>query len=180
VIAIGSRPRSGPSGLVELLLDCHARIRTFVDLAERIAVTPALPKTDIREAAHAVRRYFTEALPLHVADEERTVLPRLVGLDPSLDAALELMRREHRAHGPHVSALIAICLELEAEPGRHAALRAPLMSTTTLLRCDFDSHLETEETLIFPAITQWLVDQQETMLTELRGRRSSAFRSSSE
>lgn len=180
MITIGSRPRSGPGGLVELLLDCHARIRTFVDLAERIAVTPSIPKIDIREGAHAVRRYFSEALPMHIADEEHTILPRLVGLNATLDAALERMRREHEAHSPHVSTLIAICRELEAEPARHRELRAPLISTTTLIRCDFASHLDTEETLIFPAITRWLTDQQHTMLAELRGRRSSALASSSE
>src|SRR5690606_27503113 len=65
--------------LIDALLECHERIRTFIDVAQRIATSPNAPPEEIREAATRVRRYFDEALPRHVADEEQSILPRLAG-----------------------------------------------------------------------------------------------------
>ncbi len=82
---------------VGLLLECHERIRSFLALARRIAeVGPSAPGT-VPEAAARVRRYFTEALPLHARDEEESILPRLRGLDPTVDAPRRRARRPRAA-----------------------------------------------------------------------------------
>ena len=80
---------SAADDAVGLLLECHERIRSFLALARRIAeVGPSEPGS-VPEAAARVRRYFTEALPLHAQDEEASILPRLRGLDARVDAELE-------------------------------------------------------------------------------------------
>ena len=87
-----------PSDIVDLLLECHERIRTFVGLAGRLANTKQPSVDEVRDAATRVARYFSEALPLHVADEEQSILPRLSGRDSELDKALNSMREQHRQH----------------------------------------------------------------------------------
>jgi hypothetical protein len=73
------------AGAVELLLECHERIRHFARLALKLAGTRDLPPAEVAEAAAAVRRYFAEALPLHAADEEESMMPRLRGRDPAVE-----------------------------------------------------------------------------------------------
>lgn len=70
-------PTAPTTDLVALLMDCHARIRHFAKLAHRIGVDLEATPANRSEACLAVERYFTEALPLHVQDEEESILPRL-------------------------------------------------------------------------------------------------------
>src|SRR6185503_9035331 len=84
----GPRPKRSGDELTGSLLDCHERIRRFTALALELGrvAPPGAPEAleQIREAAAGVPRYFTVALPLHSADEEQSVEPRLVALDPAL------------------------------------------------------------------------------------------------
>src|SRR5689334_19419821 len=87
-----------PGGVIDLLLDCHGRIRHFLTLAERLAdAPPSTPPSDLSETAAAVRRYFTVALPLHVADEDRSISPRLRARAPAVAALLDELEVEHAA-----------------------------------------------------------------------------------
>jgi hypothetical protein len=63
IVQLGARTTG--NDVVDMLAACHERIRTFSTMACAIA-----SGGDVREAAAAVRRYFAEAYPLHVADEE--------------------------------------------------------------------------------------------------------------
>lgn len=169
---IGSLRRRPPDDIVDALLECHGRIRQFAELGARLAGASDPAVDDVRQTAARVRRYFDEALPLHVADEEHTVVPRLRGLDPSIDAALEQMRREHSAHEAAVAALIAACRELESTPERHRRLRDHLGEVTASLERDFSEHLALEESIIIPAIAGRLgAEERAAMLGELRARR---------
>jgi hypothetical protein len=85
-IQIGSPKES--SDVVDLLLKCHERIRTFIGLACKLGKAQEPSVDEIRDAASRVSRYFSEALPLHVADEEESILPRLAGRNPEPDLAL--------------------------------------------------------------------------------------------
>jgi iron-sulfur cluster repair protein YtfE (RIC family) len=170
LIQIG--PLKEPTGIVDLLLDCHQRIRHFSSLASRLAQADTDSKDEIREAAARIRRYFSEALPLHVADEEHSVVPRLIGRTPELDAALQGMHQEHLEHEPQTNALVEMCRTLEASPERLEDLRHSLLTTASKLETDLCAHLEQEEQIVLPAITTWLSpEEQSTMLTELRARR---------
>jgi hemerythrin-like domain-containing protein len=159
--------------IVDLLLECHQRIRYFVGLASRLAHTSDASHDEIRDAAARITRYFSEALPLHVADEEQSVLPRLSSRTPELDATLESMHREHLEHEPQLNALLELCGTLQASPETLDELRGSFQRVASILEKALSAHLEQEEQIILPAIRTCLSsEEQATMLTELRARRN--------
>jgi hypothetical protein len=111
-IQIGSAEES--SDLVGLLLACHRRIRFFVDLALRLAGTEDASPNEIQDAAARIVRYFAESLPLDVADEVQTIIPRLSGREPGLDITLQTMHREHTEHEPLLDLLVQTCRIMQA------------------------------------------------------------------
>ena len=76
LLTIGRRRQA--VDLPDLLLDCHERIRHFSTLAVRLAREDA-SDDERRGVAAGVARYFEQALPLHVRDEDESILPRLRG-----------------------------------------------------------------------------------------------------
>lgn len=175
MIRIGSGRRRAHAGFVDLLLACHERVRSFSLLAQRLAGAPVNRPADIQDAAHRVRRYFGEALPLHARDEEETLLPRLAGQDVALDAALERMSAEHRLHAPLLAELVRVCGLLELCPERLRSQREQLGAITSELVPALATHLEQEELVVFPAIPTLLArdpDVERQMLAELRARRA--------
>lgn len=170
LIGIGSK--KPPEDVVDLLLDCHTRIRSFSRLAVRIAEQTEAGEKEIAEAAARVRRYFSVALPLHVADEEGSIVPRLSGRDPAVDAALARMEDEHEGHTEDLRRLVEICAALEQAPSGLPAVRAELAEVGARLVRDFDEHLRSEEETIFPAIRSLLPEAERVAIfAELRARR---------
>lgn len=160
------------AGAVDLLLECHQRIRSFTSLARRLAGAGDLAPGEVADAAAGVCRYFSEALPLHAADEEDSVLPVLSGRDPALDGALSVMRREHGEHGPVVDRVVALCRELSKDPARHAVLAPALGQAARELERHFAFHLALEEETIFPALKRVLDPATDARLVaEMRARR---------
>ncbi len=167
--SIGKKAES--EQIVDLLLACHGRIRSFLALATAIAEPDAGEPAEIVEATARIRRYFRVALPLHVEDEEQGVLPRLQGRSPALDAALDRMCEEHHEHVGPLRDLLASCDSLAAEPGA-ARARASLSRAAKVLGDAFEPHLAAEESVVFPAIVALLTDEeQRAMVIELRRRR---------
>lgn len=165
----GARPAED---LISLLLECHGRIRSFTDLAARLAEGGGAAPAEVAEAAERVRRYFTEALPLHARDEEESILPRLAGRDRQLDAALVAMHHEHAEHEPALERLVVLCAQLAAAPERHAELAPALASVAAALREMFDRHLAREESTVFPAVERYVDDEgRRQIVRELRARR---------
>src|SRR5262245_31350447 len=110
LVRLGERRPS--SDLVDLLLACHERIRRFTAMAARLAATSA-PDAEVRDVAGQIRRYFAESFPLHLADEDEQLAPRLAGTSAEVDAALAQMTTEHATHAPLVARVLAICSTLE-------------------------------------------------------------------
>jgi iron-sulfur cluster repair protein YtfE (RIC family) len=157
---------------VDLLLECHDRIRSFLALARRVAEAGPADRAEVPEAAARVRRYFTQALPLHAQDEEESILPRLRGRDPVVDAALHLMAREHAEHERPLGALVVACERLVREPGRHAELAPAIAAATAELERHFAGHLRREEEIIFPAMRRLLDPRADAEIgREIRARR---------
>lgn len=170
LVQIGSSKES--EDVVDLLLQCHQRIRHFLGLASRLAQTDDASHDEISDAAARITRYFTEALPLHVADEENSVVPRLSGRTPELDTTLQGMHQEHLEHEPQIKALIEMCRTLRDSPERINELRPSLLAGSSLLEKAFSAHLDQEEQIVLPAIRTWLSqEEQAAMLNELRARR---------
>ncbi|MGC4065214.1 MAG: hemerythrin domain-containing protein [Polyangiaceae bacterium] len=169
---IGRGPRTANFELVDLLRECHQRIRQFSDLAIAIGELRDAPTSHLVEACADVRRYFEQALPLHVADEEESLLPRLVGHDSRVDEALSVMHRQHSEHEPLLRELLGLCSRIQSSPGELEGIRSPLHQLATKLRGEFESHLILEETDIFPRIGSMLsIEVQGDIIRELRARR---------
>ncbi len=165
-----------PESLLSLLLACHARIRRFTRLALTIGVRPDMAAFEVQGNAAQCLRYFTQALPLHVRDEEESLWPRLAGHDPALDATMAQMRAQHFAHVVLVEALTralrAVCLH----PNQPAAHRQ-LSAAASTLEADFEDHLSLEEQRLFPFLSRVLsADERETIVGELRARRREEVR----
>lgn len=174
LVQLGSKSANtiADESLLGLLTACHARIRQFTQLALAVATRPEVPEAEARDALGRCRRYFTEALPLHVRDEEDSLVPRLRGRDAAVDAALARMQAEHVAHVPLLVDFIAALERCAADPKVPAA-RTELARAAKVLADDFETHLVLEETVIFPAIARVLSAAEQTaVVTELRARRS--------
>lgn len=157
--------------LVELLTECHERIRRFLDLAHRLTTTPGLEPEDIAGAAGQVHRYFTTAFPLHMADEDDLLRPRLRGRETALDAALDRMEADHEEHADLVERLVALCDELMRDPRRLAARSRELGETVERLTLVLEAHLSLEELVIFPRLEALSSVERAAIRREMRARR---------
>ena len=118
------------------------------------------PQNEIAEAAASVFRYFSEALPLHEADENQSLFPRLhdaLPLGALLREAAETMVEQHKAIDELVAELLSLCGH-HPPPARAAAqpLAPPAATSAAALDQIFAAHLHLEETVIFPALQQLL------------------------
>ncbi|AKU91160.1 hemerythrin domain-containing protein [Vulgatibacter incomptus] len=171
IVRIGGG-REELADLVDLLLDCHARIRSFAALARIAGERADATHAEVVDACERVERYFGIALPLHVADEEESILPRLRGVSPEVDRALADMHAQHAAHQAGLHAMLSASAAVRQDPG-DAAKRATLVAAAAPLEREFAEHLALEETVLFPAIRrEWSADVQAEVVRELRARRA--------
>src|SRR5664279_128760 len=83
---------------VDLLNGCHQRIRHFTGVATKLAHAQGASFDEIRQASAAVYRYYSVSLPLHEADEEDSLRPRLDKVaDERVHHALAAMHDQHMA-----------------------------------------------------------------------------------
>jgi iron-sulfur cluster repair protein YtfE (RIC family) len=155
------------------LLACHQRIRHFTALAQTLAVTHDATPEDAKEAALAVHRYFTVALPLHEQDEELSLLPRLIGKDPTLDQQLGLMQQEHRQVDAVLSEMLPILARIAQDPNQRAIHVGGLKTQVKQLEALWQPHLLREETIIFTAAEASLdAAIKDLIMQEMKARRS--------
>ncbi|ABC81937.1 hemerythrin domain-containing protein [Anaeromyxobacter dehalogenans] len=167
--------RAAPADAVDLLLECHDRIRQFLALGRRVAEARPDQLAEVPEAATRVRRYFTQALPLHAQDEEESILPRLRGREAAVDAALASMAHEHAEHEEPLGRLVAACETVARDPSRHAALAGGMGAAVGELERHFEIHLRREEEIIFPAMRRLLAGAIDAeIVREIRARRGVA------
>lgn len=170
-VTIGQRRRSGD--VVDALLECHDRIRTFTALA-RAAGERSASRGEISDACERVERYFTVALPLHVTDEEESLAPRLRGRSPGIDGALAAMHQQHAEHDAGVRELVSAAAALRAAPDE-ADRRERLAAAARELERAFAGHLRLEEEVLFPALRQLLAPADlDAIAREMRARRDRA------
>jgi hemerythrin-like domain-containing protein len=130
-----------------LLLACHDRIRRYVAGLERLAALPDLRDPRVPSAAEQARRYFTEAFPLHAADEDLSLAPRLRVVVPECVALLDAIEDEHAAIDACLATLVpqldALAADREAS---HPLLRVTVARVSSLLL----PHIAREEDELFP------------------------------
>lgn len=164
--------RQQPEGAENLLLECHQRIRTFLRLAEAVGARLTLSAPDVVDACERCERYFREALPLHVRDEEESVLPRLASAGLEVRDALTEMRAQHQAHAQPLADLLNALEAVRAAPGEPAP-RACLLESAMRVAAQFEPHLALEERTLFPAVRCLPEETQAEIVAELRARRRS-------
>ncbi len=171
-VTLGARPPI-PDDPFALLADCHARIRRFTSLAQRLVAAPlTTPPAEISAAATDAIRYFTVALPLHEQDEEASLAPRLGEMDlpESARTALAALGPEHRAIEEVVATLLPKWAEIARDP---LAKDRDLETPSHRLAALFDAHLLREERDLFPAARRAMsATDLSALLQEIRARRS--------
>lgn len=158
----------------DALLSCHARIREFTELSGRLAQSGASPQ-EAREAAGAIRRYFAVALPLHEADEDLSIAPRLRALGPpdTVVQALDLVARQHPDIDRVIGRLMPLWEALEADGARLPALAEQLSKATERLALIWIPHLQLEESEVVPAMRTLLSPEAvEAIRREMAERRT--------
>ena len=158
---------------LQLLTACHARIRHFSTAAVKLAHAQAASAEDIRMSAAGVYRYLSVSLPLHEADEEDTVRPRLDAVaDDHVRQALIAMHDQHQAIDELVERLLPLLLMVERNPDLIHDAGAEMCTITKALQEIFEAHLRLEEDTIFPAIQSLLPEaERQAMLAEMQKRR---------
>jgi iron-sulfur cluster repair protein YtfE (RIC family) len=159
---------------LEMLQGCHARIRHFMQMSRTLAEAADAPHNDIVEAAASLTRFFRQALPLHEADENETLFPRLRDASPlgsPLREAAKAMVEQHQAIDELVAELLFLCGSLHGQPERLSGLACRLQYVTGALDRIFASHLHMEETVIFPALLAFTPAQLEEISHEMQQRR---------
>ena len=173
LVQLGFENGAPAETLGALLLACHQRIRRYCRLALTVGVRPDLPAAEVKAAAAQCLRYFGEALPMHVQDEEVSLWPRLAGRAPGIDATLAQMRAQHFEHVGRIEALQTALRRVFEKPNE-PALHRQLASAASTVETDFDAHLKLEEEGFFPQLNELLSeDEREAIVDELRARRRS-------
>ncbi len=158
---------------MDLLLGCHARIRHFTAVAVKLAHALAATSDEIRQAAEVVHRYYSVSLPLHEADEDQTLRPRLDAVaDQQVHHALLAMSDQHQAIDELVERLLPLLVLVKNNPDMLAETGGEMCAITKALDEAFRSHLQMEEEIIFPAIRTVLPESARVwILNEMQQRR---------
>jgi hypothetical protein len=175
LVTIGSRKPTPPPILdgIGLLEECHERIRTFTDLARRLAKDRNAEPILRAEAARSVHRYFATALPMHVLDEDTSLMPRLWAVaDVPLQDAMVSMADQH---GDIEETIADLLPEWRDASLAGRVMPAFVREETVALDLMLTVHLDLEESVIFPAARRLLDASTLTLLAaEIRARRTLA------
>lgn len=176
-IVIGAAPESSFADPIGLLTDCHRRIERFLSVLAQVGAMQGRPlANEQRTALETALRYFREAAPKHVADEEQTLFPRLRSLDrpemKALFARVDSLEREHsqpeKSH-TEVDRLGQTWLASGSLPPTEAARFSGLVAELADL---YREHIAVEERELFPAAGALLgKPQRDAMGSEMAARR---------
>jgi len=162
-----------PEDALDLLLGCHQRIRHFTVTAKNLAHAQGATHDEIRMAAAGVHRYYSVSLPLHEADEEDSLRPRLDALgDKRVHHALAAMHDQHQAIDELIERLLPLLQMVERNPAALERAGGEMCAITKALEEIFAAHLQLEEEVIFPAIRERLSgEDRAAILAEMQARR---------
>lgn len=160
---------------VAMLLACHVRIRDHLALAKRLVDAVEPSPDEVTEAAAALLRYFGQALPLHILDEDVTLREALMMGQPLADEAVRAittMTAEHSVIEPMIDEAMKQWRPLTEQPHLLPQLRQELTRDTLRLSTLLEAHLSAEEKQIFPLIHKLLTEDERTELARrMRERR---------
>ena len=164
-------PAPSPEDALGWLSACHTRMMHFLSVLERLPAHLADHglDADARDAIAAVHRYFSEAAPLHHADEDEDVYPALLACavqhgDASLPVRLQQIQQAH----PHLEARWqALSAHLTAILAGAPVQEEPIQAFIAASR----AHLHEEEADILPVARVWLDAETRRRLAHTMARR---------
>ena len=160
-----------PRDVVEVLLDAHVATRQMVSLASALCSQSCTAQT--RETAQSIADFVEWVVPLHCADEDVSLAPRLAGRDRAVDVALRQMHREHLALEAPLSRVRLLCSMVARDVTRMHALRFELARAAEELSAQLERHQAYEESTVIPALKRLLyVDELESIAAEMQTRRA--------
>jgi iron-sulfur cluster repair protein YtfE (RIC family) len=158
-----------------MLIGCHERIRHFSSMARKLAHSHDTDAQQVQSAAEAAHRYFTVALPLHEADENESLHPRVkraVPLGDLAGPAADAMVDQHNAIDELLERLLPLLQLLERNPAKQPEVASEMCAITSRLDDVFREHLELEEKVVFPAISANLSEaDRQSLVAEMQARR---------
>ena len=168
--------QSGESqDVTELLLGCHQKIRHFSQVSVRLAHAHGTSQAEVQRAADGLLRYFTVALPLHEADENLSIHPRIRKVAPPPELAgpaADAMVDQHLAIDELVERLIPLWTMVRSAPDKLPELSGEMCGLAKRLQELFDAHLKLEEETIFPALQKYLPQSElDAIVQEMQARR---------
>jgi hemerythrin-like domain-containing protein len=168
-----------------LLSDCHRRIEKFLEQIIRVCETARGGVLDAgrREALQLALRYFRQAAPLHTADEETSLFPRVrervQSGDTTAQQALTVMERleaDHDAADVRHAVIDELGIRWLEQSTLEAAEAARLEAEARALRAFYAAHIAVEDNELFPLAEQVLTeDTVETLGREMAARRGLDF-----
>ncbi len=142
----------------------HGRQMALLSHLERLARAPAAPGA--RVMAGALLRWLTEELPLHIADEERSLYPRL---RPHAPREIEALSAEHRRDAALARSAVAGLRKLAAGGAAEPGFSTDAGDFARLHR----RHLEQEEATLMPLARDVLTGEEiEALAREMSARRA--------
>lgn len=168
-----------------LLSDCHRRIEKFLEQLLFITDSAAGEKLQPqqREAFSTALRYFRQAAPLHTADEETSLFPRLRELAANGNAtakqALDVIQRledDHSAADIRHAAIDALGTRWLEQDILDSDSTAQLENELRELRAFYAVHIAIEDEQLFPLAGQILsADSIESVGRDMAARRGLDF-----
>jgi iron-sulfur cluster repair protein YtfE (RIC family) len=143
---------------LQLLLDSHRNIRAAATLAAQLGQARDKPPSELAETASRVIRYFTLGLPMHIEDEDYTLVPHLfaTSLPAEMMKLLWELGRQHEELEQRVDELLPLWAAVRDTPERHFELADRLTAEGRRLQALLEDHLTLEEQQLFPLIRERL------------------------
>lgn len=168
-------PKNARQEAIERLVSCHQKIRHFSSVAVKLAHAQGVAPAEITQAADGLYLYFTIALPLHEADENQSLHPRLRNAVPEGELAgpaADAMVDQHMAIDELVERLLPLWVLVRENPEKLDEVAGEMCQVAGRLNEIFNEHLKLEEETIFPALEKYLSEAElAAMVTEMQDRR---------
>ena len=139
-----------------MLTACHRRIERQLGILSRLQ--RHLPEhgcdSDARAAARGILRYFDTAAVNHHADEEASIFPRVLAIEPSATALVADLDADHRLLAARWRRIRPLLAAIAAGARANLAPRE-----VAELRRAYDAHIAREESELIP-LAKEAIDRQ--------------------
>ena len=149
------------------LLVCHEELRAFLALSSRLAAGQE-PPDSVSASAAAIYDYLMITLPIHMADEDYAIAPKLrtAGAPDVVQQALEVIGHQHSDLQAMIGRMASTWRTLAEQPERLPELASRLASGTARLSAVLEAHLALEEELLVPALGLHLPPETRALIAQ--------------